>query len=94
MQIYTYRPQNQTNKNTRKKYRLKGWHGLTFKKVFTWFFRIVACGIFLLALLFLYYSKNLPDPNQLLNRQVPQSTKIYARDGTLLYEIHGEVKRI
>jgi membrane peptidoglycan carboxypeptidase len=46
-----------------------------------------------LAVLFLYYAKNLPNPDQLLNRDVPQSTKIYARDGTLLYEIHGEYKR-
>src|SRR4051812_18297476 len=37
---------------------------------------------------------SLPDPNKLNTREVPQSTKIYARDGTtLLYEIHGEVKR-
>lgn len=37
---------------------------------------------------------SLPDPNKLNTREVPQSTKIYARDGTtLLYEVHGEVKR-
>jgi len=53
----------------------------------------VAAGIILFALLFLYYSQGLPDPNKLLDRQVAQSTKILARDGTVLYEIHGEYKR-
>ncbi|HEX5429961.1 MAG TPA: penicillin-binding protein [Patescibacteria group bacterium] len=37
---------------------------------------------------------SLPDPNKLNDRQVAQSTKIYASDGLhLLYEVHGEVKR-
>ncbi|OGE88885.1 MAG: hypothetical protein A3J07_00860 [Candidatus Doudnabacteria bacterium RIFCSPLOWO2_02_FULL_49_13] len=36
----------------------------------------------------------LPDPAKLDTRLIPQSTKIYARDGTtLLYEVHGEAKR-
>ncbi len=38
--------------------------------------------------------KNLPDPNNLIIRQVQQSTKIYDRSGAhLLYEIHGAQKR-
>jgi len=41
----------------------------------------------------LYYAKDLPDPNKLIDRIVPESTKIFARDGELLYEIHGEFKR-
>jgi membrane peptidoglycan carboxypeptidase len=65
-----------------------GW-----KKFFTWAFRVCALGVLFIAILFLYYSKDLPDPNKLLDRNVPQSTKIYARDESLLYEIHGEYKR-
>ncbi len=43
---------------------------------------------------FALVSLSLPDPNKLNARIVPQSTKIYARDGeTLLYEVHGEAKR-
>ncbi|MDD2495270.1 MAG: PBP1A family penicillin-binding protein [Tissierellia bacterium] len=39
-------------------------------------------------------SSNLPEPNQLIDREVAQSTKIYDRSGEhLLYEIHGEEKR-
>lgn len=43
---------------------------------------------------FVWASQNLPDPNQLIEREVAQSTKIYDRTGeTLLYEIHGEQQR-
>ncbi len=42
----------------------------------------------------IYYSRNLPDPNRLLERQIAQSTKIYDRSGqTVLYEIAGDQKR-
>ena len=41
-----------------------------------------------------YFSKDLPDPNKLIDRTVAESTKIYDRKGeTLLYEIHGDQKR-
>lgn len=44
--------------------------------------------------LFAWYSRDLPDPNGIIDRTVAESTKIYARDGsTLLYEIHGEERR-
>ncbi len=39
-------------------------------------------------------SRDLPDPNKLVDRQVAQSTKIYDRTGThLLYEIYQDKKR-
>jgi len=42
----------------------------------------------------LWLSKDLPNPNQLINREIAQSTKIYDRTGeTILYEIHGDEKR-
>ena len=42
----------------------------------------------------IYLSKDLPDPNKLISREVAQSTKIYDRTGeTILYEIHGDQKR-
>ncbi len=44
--------------------------------------------------LFAWFSKDLPDPNKLSERDIAQSTKIYDRTGEhLLYEIHGEQKR-
>jgi len=46
------------------------------------------------SILFFVVSLSLPSPNKLSARVVPESTKIYARDGsTVLYEIHGEAKR-
>ncbi|MEI6835273.1 MAG: PBP1A family penicillin-binding protein [Candidatus Falkowbacteria bacterium] len=39
-------------------------------------------------------SRDLPNPNQLINREIAQSTKIYDRTGEhVLYEIHGDQKR-
>lgn len=41
-----------------------------------------------------WYSRDLPDPNKVIERNVAESTKIYANDGkTLLYQIHGEQNR-
>lgn len=54
---------------------------------------VFACGIFGLGAL-AYISRDLPDPDKLIDRQIAQSTKIYDRTGeTLLYEIAGEQKR-
>ncbi len=51
-------------------------------------------GFFAFTLYAAWVSRDLPDPNALLSRQVPQSTKIYDRTGEhLLYEIHGDEKR-
>lgn len=58
-----------------------------------------AAVIFLAAVVFIFVqfiwiSRNLPDPNKLIERQVAQSTKIYDRTGeTILYEISGDQKR-
>ncbi len=41
-----------------------------------------------------WISRDLPNPNQLINREIAQSTKIYDRSGeNILYEISGEQKR-
>lgn len=53
-----------------------------------------AAGFLLLAIAFLWFSRGLPDPNKLIDREVAQSTKILDRTGeTVLYEISGEQKR-
>lgn len=55
---------------------------------------IFALGVAGLAGAFVYFSKDIPDPNKIADRSVAQSTKIYDRTGKhLLYEIHGEEKR-
>ncbi|MFA7701911.1 MAG: PBP1A family penicillin-binding protein, partial [Patescibacteria group bacterium] len=51
-------------------------------------------GILSLAILIFFLSRDLPNPNQLIQREVAQSTKIYDRTGeNILYEIHGDQKR-
>ncbi|MFH0819416.1 MAG: PBP1A family penicillin-binding protein [bacterium] len=50
-------------------------------------------GLFF-ALFVLWVSKDLPDPNRLIERVVPLSTTIYNKTGkTVLYEVHGEKRR-
>lgn len=42
----------------------------------------------------IWVSRDLPNPNQLIDREIAQSTKIYDRDGKhILYEVHGDQKR-
>jgi 1A family penicillin-binding protein len=96
MRIYSYQPhkENSTKKSSKGIWPKKtGRTKFGLRKFFTWAFRLFAVGIFLAAMLFLYYAKDLPDPNKLLDRNVPESTKIFDRNGGLLYEIHGEYKR-
>src|SRR3989344_6886694 len=51
-------------------------------------------GFVLVAALFLYIAKDLPDAGNINKRFVAESTKIYDRRGEhLLYEVHGEEKR-
>lgn len=55
---------------------------------------LICGGLIAGSVLFVTVALTLPDPNKINARIIPQSTKIYARDGTtLLYEIHGEAKR-
>ncbi len=64
------------------------------KKFWIFIFTLFILGVIGIAGIFLYYSKDLPNPDQLMSRQVPQSTIIYDRTGeNILYEIHGDEKR-
>lgn len=54
---------------------------------------ILLCGIAGMAAL-AWFSRDLPNPDKLLDRQVAQSTKIYDRTGEhVLYEIYSDQKR-
>ncbi len=55
---------------------------------------LASLGVLVAFIMVAWISRDLPNPNQLINRQVAQSTKIYDRSGEhILYEIHGEEKR-
>lgn len=48
----------------------------------------LASGAYLIAV-----NASLPDYEEIQNRDVPESSKLYSRDGTLIYEFYGEYKR-
>jgi penicillin-binding protein 1C len=66
----------------------------TIKKIILTIFIIGAIGIGSSVLAYFYFARNLPTVEQIKERQISQSTKIYDRTGTvLLYEISGEQNR-
>ncbi len=48
----------------------------------------LASGAYLIAI-----NSSLPSYKEIENRDVPESSKLFSRDGTLLYEFYGEYKR-
>ncbi|MBU1149303.1 transglycosylase domain-containing protein, partial [Patescibacteria group bacterium] len=51
-------------------------------------------GVIVVVGVIAWFSKDLPDPEQLIEREIAQSTKIYDRSGeTILYEISGDERR-
>lgn len=57
-------------------------------------FGFLICIIFVLTPISTYFFLNsLPSPKQLANRQIPQTTKIYDRNGKLLYQIYANENR-
>ncbi len=80
--------------NFTKSMRTKFFSKWTWRKGLKYTLYLAGLGLISGSILFFLVSLSLPNPNKLSARVVPQSTKIYARDGTtLLYEIHGEAKR-
>lgn len=84
--------QNTTKQSNKKK---RTWRSLLFNKtLLKIIIGLFILGCLALASLIIWYSRDLPNPNQLINREVAQSTKIYDRSGEhILYEIHGNEKR-
>jgi len=55
---------------------------------------LIIAGLFIIATVVAWVSRDLPNPNQLINRDIAQSTKIFDRTGEkVLYEISGDEKR-
>ena len=74
--------------------KLKFWRAEVIKRMAV--FVVVVLLIFVAAGLsaFAYFSKDLPNPERLTERQLIQSTRIYDREGkVLLFDIHNEKKR-
>src|SRR3989344_9286466 len=62
--------------------------------IFVLIFGLFVIGLALAVSLFLYYSRQIPDPNVISSRRVSETTKIYDNTGqNVLYNIHGEERR-
>ncbi len=67
---------------------------IKYKKLFNIFLKLGGILAIMIIIGFIWLSRGLPNPNQLINREVAQSTKIYDRSGeNVLYEISGNQKR-
>lgn len=65
-----------------------------FKKLTKLFFVMFLTGSIFFLGFTAYISKDLPNPNKIMHREIPLTTKIYDRTGEqLLYEIYGGEKR-
>src|SRR5215213_9654236 len=62
-------------------------------KVVTVFFIIFIALILLGFVAFGVFAVSLPSPDKLTNRDVDQSTKIFDRNGELLYDVYGDENR-
>lgn len=50
-------------------------------------------GVFLVVLIFVVFSTQLPDPNRLIERRIELSTKITDRNGQSIYEVYRDKNR-
>ncbi len=64
-----------------------------FSRLLVFFIIILIVGFIAGFIMLSYFARGLPSPDQLTQRNVPETTKIYSQDGVLLYEIYGDVKR-
>jgi 1A family penicillin-binding protein len=72
----------------------KGHFFQLFKKALLVCVGVGAVVVFCFTIFLVWVSRDLPNPDTLSTREVPQSTKIYDRTGTvLLRELHGDEKR-
>jgi len=54
---------------------------------------VIVAGLLMLIVVFAIFSRDLPNPNQLLERSFELSTRFYDKNGELLYEVYGDKNR-
>lgn len=78
---------NQSSQNMKEK-------KFTLKNIVITLIFLIALGWLGFTIMVAWASRDLPDPNKLIERAVSQSTKIYDRTGEhILYEVYGDKKR-
>lgn len=65
-----------------------------YSKIATILFFGLIAGIIVALFLFFWYSRDLPTPGKLIEAQSAQSTRIYDRNGTLLYSVYQNQNRV
>ena len=78
-----------TGHTTRKLIKLEWLRISLFKKIWL----VPALLVFLLLTFYFLILRGLPSPNELISRQIEVSTKIYDRNGNLLYKIYKDKNR-
>lgn len=68
------------------------WHNLVSYSVFSLLVVSIMASVMAAVVVWLF-SYQLPQPNQLTNRRIPQSTQIFDRNGQLLYEVYDTQNR-
>jgi len=77
-----------------KKKRIPRGVGGIIKMLLPYAFLAGAAGVLVVLLMFVWYSRDLPRPDKIIDRSVAQSTKIYDRTGEhLLFEAFGNERR-
>jgi len=82
------------NKNFPAKFKLRNLRKLTLKDWGKLFLKIFLGFIIFIALLFIWFSKDLPTPSKVKHLKQAASSQILDRNGNLLYAISGEKRRI
>lgn len=66
---------------------------LTWKNIKKFFLYSFLGALSFILLLFAWFAKDLPSPNKINSRLLAESTKIFDREGNLIYEVHGDKNR-
>lgn len=82
---------SERNKNLTSLQRKKKLYTMSY--IASIFLGILVAGMFAAIFIFAIFSRDLPNPNQLLERSFELSTRFYDRNNTLLYEIYGDKNR-
>lgn len=65
----------------------------SFSRLGKVFFFAAVAGVLMIPVLFFLYSRDLPTPGELVDNQIADATRIYDRNGILLYSVYEEQNR-
>ncbi len=79
------KPNKRKSKNDKKNWK---------KKILIAFLLLILIGFLSIFIVVAWFSRDLPNPEQLIDREIAQTTTIYDRSGEhVLYELHGDERR-